>query len=227
MIELIQTGPQASIQDLGRRGYLAQGVGTAGAMDKVALELANCMLGNPPQAAAVEFTYGGFDLRCHSDITIALTGADCEVRLNGRPVSGWTRLTLRADDRLSAGMARRGMRAYLAVSGGIRVPAVLGSASTDMKGGFGGLHGRALEAGDRLEANRQGPGKERNGEFSLDPALLADFYDASYTRRRRSAFCPPRNMTCSPMRRITPSRRTHGRYSQTATASATGCPARC
>lgn len=190
MIELIQTGPQASIQDLGRRGYLAQGVGSAGAMDKVALELANRMLGNIPQAAAVEFTYGGFDLLCHGDVTIALTGADCGVRLNGRPVSGWTRLSLLAGDRLSAGMARRGMRAYLAVSGGIRVPAVLGSASTDMKGGFGGLHGRALEAGDRLEADREGPGKEGSGEFALDPALLSGFYDASYPPEAPIRFLP-------------------------------------
>lgn len=188
MIELIATGPQASVQDLGRRGYLAQGVGCAGAMDPVALELGNRMLGNDPGAAGIEFTYGGFEILFHADTAIALTGADCGARLNGRALPGWSRSAVRAGDRLVAGMARAGMRACLTVAGGIAVPAVLGSSSTDMKGGFGGHHGRALQPGDRLAA---GPGaRGRGAEFSLDTAALSGFYDAAYPAEVPIRFLP-------------------------------------
>lgn len=186
MIELVKTGPQASVQDLGRRGYLAQGVGHAGTMDRMALELGNRMLGNDPGAAGIEFTYGGFELLFHADTAIALTGADCNARLNGQALPGWTRTAIRAGDRLSAGMARVGMRAILAVAGGIEVPAVLGSSSTDMKGAFGGFQGRALQPGDRLVTGRRRLG----GEFTLDAVAMAGFYDVAYPSEVPIRFLP-------------------------------------
>lgn len=150
MIEILSPGIMASVQDLGRQGLRDIGVGTAGAMDARALRIANLLAGNPEGAAAIEVTLGGFRLRFLQDCIFALAGAETGARLDGLPVPGWWVRRARAGQVLSGGMAARGMRAVIAIAGGIDLPEVLGARATDVKGGFGGLGGRWLQAGDLL-----------------------------------------------------------------------------
>lgn len=119
-------------------------------MDGLAFAAGNALLGNPPEAAGIEVALFPFRLRFTRDTRFALTGADCGATLEGRPLPPfWTRVA-KAGEVLGLGAARRGARAYVTVAGGIAVPLVLGSRSTDLKGGFGGLEGRGFRRGDHL-----------------------------------------------------------------------------
>jgi biotin-dependent carboxylase-like uncharacterized protein len=132
MIELLATGPLATVQDLGRPGYQHLGVGRAGAADQRAHRLANRLVGNAETAATLEFTLGGLVIRLLDPATVALTGAPCA----GGP--DWNiALTLPAGTRLATGSARAGLRSYLAIRGGIAVEPVLGSRATDLLSGLG------------------------------------------------------------------------------------------
>jgi len=120
-------------------------------MDPTALQIANGLVGNARHAAALEITCGGFRAETTSEILFAVTGADSEVTVNGTVVPAWTTCRAAGGDILAVGIARSGLRAYLAVSGGIEVPLVMGSRSTYARGGFGGLQGRSLRRGDVLQ----------------------------------------------------------------------------
>lgn len=172
MIEILSPGVMGSVQDQGRPGWRNLGVGSSGAMDTLALRIGNLMVGNPQGLAGVEFTLGGFKLRFQRDTTFALTGADVCATLDGTPVPAWWVRRARAGQVLSAAMAERGMRSYLAVAGGIDVAAVMGSRSTDLKGGFGGFEGRALQAGDMLETGEATPPHIGPCGFGLDAGRL-------------------------------------------------------
>ena len=150
-IKVISPGVLTTVQDTGRFGHQAAGIPEAGAMDRASLRLANALVGNPEDAAALELTVFGGTFEFDGKGTIALTGADMRPYLNGNRMSMNTAVPVKAGDRLELGVASRGMRAYLAVSGGIDVPVVLGSRSTDLKSRLGGLEGRKLRAGDVLE----------------------------------------------------------------------------
>lgn len=152
MIEILSKVPLASVQDLGRDGYLHLGVGTSGAMDRVALAAGNILLGNPENSASIEVQMFPFEVRFREDIAFALTGADAAAELGGRPVSPWWVLQARKDQTLRLNPTKRGARCYLALAGGIDVPVVLGSRSTQLRGSFGGYHGRQLRQGDVLGA---------------------------------------------------------------------------
>ncbi|WP_319567057.1 5-oxoprolinase subunit C family protein [Cohaesibacter marisflavi] len=152
MIEISAPGLLATIQDLGRPGFGSLGVGRSGAMDALALRIANAMLGNEETAAGIEITLGGFECRILEPVDICLAGADCKAMLDGKPLPRWWVQSLRPGQTLKMGFCTSGMRSYLAVRGGLNVPEILGSRATDMKGGFGGLEGRALQRGDRLAA---------------------------------------------------------------------------
>ncbi len=143
-ITVLAPGLHTTVQDLGRPGYRDAGVPLGGAADPVALRLANLVVGNPEAAAAIECTLVGPTLRFDADVTVALCGAACTGLPSGRPVH------LPQGTILDLGAAVRGCRGVLAVAGGIDVPVVLGSRSTYAPGGFGGLHGRPLRAGDVL-----------------------------------------------------------------------------
>lgn len=154
MIEILSAAPLASVQDLGRDGYLRYGVGTSGAMDHVALAAGNILLGNPDNSAAVEIPVFPFEVRFLEDITFAVTGADSRADLDGRPLPPWWALQARKGQILRLNSTERGARCYLALAGGINVPVVLGSRSTQLRGEFGGYHGRNLRQGDVLRAIR-------------------------------------------------------------------------
>lgn len=136
-LEVLATGPQTTVQDLGRVGLAALGVGTSGAADPTSLRLANRLLGNPEGAAALEATIGGLEVRAHGGVFVALTGAACPMTVDGAPV-GHASVTWVPDGAtLRLGPAASGLRGYLAVRGGIDVPPVLGSRSTDTLAGLG------------------------------------------------------------------------------------------
>lgn len=149
VLEIAAPGPFATVQDRGRPGYAALGVPHSGAFDAGALRAANRLVGNAAHAAGVEITYGGLAARVLRAVTVAFTGAPCA----GLP-DWYAAVTLPAGAGLRLGAPSRGVRTYLAVRGGVDVPAVLGSRSTDVLGGLGPA---PLRAGDRL---RVGPAAE-------------------------------------------------------------------
>ena len=151
---IVKPGPLASVQDLGRYGHRQLGICPGGALDSVALALANRLVGNADGAAGLELTLGGCEIRFEQDTRIALAGEAFGARLDGMPLPPSWSVPVAAGQTLKLSGAatgeRPGLRSWLAVAGGIDVPPVLGSRSTDLKAGFGGLEGRALRKGDRL-----------------------------------------------------------------------------
>lgn len=151
MIEILKAGLLSTVQDLGRTGSRHLGVISAGAMDQVALRVANRLVGNEDDAAAIEITAGlPFSVVFRQATRIALTGADCRATLDGTPIHAWWSVPVAAGQTLALQSASHAMRAYLGVAGGIAVPLLLGSRSTDLKTAFGGANGRALADGDTL-----------------------------------------------------------------------------
>ena len=148
--EVLDPGLLTTVQDSGRYGYQRYGVPVSGAMDQFALRMANLMAGNDQGAAALEVTVRGPKIEFHTSAWIAITGADISPEVDSRPVPMWESLEIEEGSVLEFGDLRDGMRAYIAVRGGIDVPTVMGSRSTYLKGPFGGLEGRALQAGDLL-----------------------------------------------------------------------------
>ena len=149
-IEVIRPGMFTTVQDLGRAGHAAEGFPECGACDKRTLAAANALVGNAPGAAALEFTILGPELRARKDCAVAVCGMGLAPKTNGKETEVWKPLFLRAGDVLNVGALARGCRGYIAVRGGVRVPAVMGSRSTDTRCGIGGVEGRALRAGDFL-----------------------------------------------------------------------------
>jgi len=150
-LDVLQPGPYASVQDLGRPGLGALGVGMSGACDRSSLRLANRLLGNPEGAAAVEVTAGGLVLRTGGDVLVAVTGAPAPVFVDERPAPASAPVALPAGAVLRLGLPGRGLRTYVAVRGGLTVGATLGSRSTDVLAGLGPA---ALQAGQRLPVGR-------------------------------------------------------------------------
>lgn len=150
MIEVLEPGLLTTVQDLGRYGHQRYGFSPAGAADPAALILGNRLVGNDPGAAALEITLLGPVLRFTQPAVIAVTGADLGAMLGETPVPVGTVVAAAAGEILRFRGGASGCRAYLCVAGGIDVPPVLGSRSTDLLGRVGGVEGRPLRAGDRL-----------------------------------------------------------------------------
>jgi len=148
-LHVLSPGLLTTVQDGGRHGFAAIGIGNAGAMDAVSLRLANLLVDNAQDAAALEITLRGPRLRVDADTLIAVTGADIDARCDGEVVPLWRPVLVRAGSELQLGGMRHGTRAYLAVAGGIDLPAVLGSRSTDVNAALGPIP-RPLAAGDEL-----------------------------------------------------------------------------
>ena len=150
IIVVLKPGALSAVQDAGRFGYQAAGVPPSGPMDEYSMGLANILAGNEPGTACIECTLGGLELRFEVDTIFALAGADAPAYLDDQPAAFHRTLRSKAGAVLRLGLARTGLRIYVAVNGGISVPEVMGSRATFQRGGFGGLNGRALVAGDRL-----------------------------------------------------------------------------
>ncbi|WP_146341243.1 biotin-dependent carboxyltransferase family protein [Nesterenkonia sp. NBAIMH1] len=147
-IEITQPGLATSVQDRGRFGYYHLGLPQGGALDQYSYELANALVGNTEGEAALECTYMGPAMTASEPAAIAVTGAPVQVLINGESRPQWSRLRLEAGDELSFGIIEGGTRFYIAFSGGVDVPVVMGSRSTYALGTLGGFQGRKLEAGD-------------------------------------------------------------------------------
>jgi antagonist of KipI len=147
-----RAGVLTTVQDLGRHGYQHVGVPVSGAMDCYSLRVANALVGNNERDAALEITLDGPALLFEQDMLVALCGADLSAHIGQAAVPMLRPVWANAGSRLQFGPARMGSRAYLAIAGGIELPAVLGSRSTYLRAALGGLSGRALKRGDRLPA---------------------------------------------------------------------------
>jgi len=150
MITVVKPGLLTTVQDLGRFGYQRFGVVVGGALDRFAARVANAIVGNDEDAALLELAQLGPELRCECDTLVAWCGAEFEARLGGEPLPSDRAVRVRAGETISFGAAKSGLRAWLAVAGGIDVPEALGSRTTYRRGGFGGFEGRPLRAGDQL-----------------------------------------------------------------------------
>ncbi len=150
MIRVLDPGPQTTVQDLGRIGQLRLGIPPSGPVDRDAFVAANQLVGNEPGAAGLECTLIGPRVEADAPCAIAVTGATMDISVNGAAAPSWRTMHLAAGDVVKLGAAKTGVRAYVAFSGGIDVPLVLGSHSTYLRGRLGGYEGRALRKGDTL-----------------------------------------------------------------------------
>ncbi|MDK9697618.1 MAG: biotin-dependent carboxyltransferase family protein [Siculibacillus sp.] len=155
-LRILAAGPGATVQDAGRPGFSRWGVTGCGAMDPVALRIANRALGGGEDAAAIEIPLGGLEVTAESEaLDVAVVGGDFDVRLDGRRLPGAVALRLAPGARLAIRAGASGAFAYLAVAGTLDVPAVLGSRATHTRSHLGGLDGRMLRAGDHLAVSRR------------------------------------------------------------------------
>lgn len=161
-IRVVRPGLLTTVQDLGRFGFQRFGMPVSGAMDAVALRLANRLVGNADEAAGLEITVQGPELLFERAAVIALAGADLSPAINQIPVPLWTALEVGSGSTLSFGTRRTGARTYLAVAGGIDVPVVLGSRATHLASRTGGFAGRALASGDILLGGPPSPESSRS-----------------------------------------------------------------
>jgi len=149
-IRIIEPGPLATVQDLGRFGFRDKGVPMSGAMDQQALRIGNLLVGNPIGAACIEITLSGFRAEFQCGVHFALCGADIVARLDGHTLPNWTCHFAGESAIIELGPLATGSRTCLVIQGGIDVPPVMGSRSTFLRGRFGGFQGRPLREGDLL-----------------------------------------------------------------------------
>lgn len=150
MIEIITPGILTTVQDFGRVGVMKNGFTQNGAMDRYSMTVANRLCGNCDSAPVLEMTVLGVTARFTQDTVICVSGADFGAKINDKPIKRNKAYKINNGDILSMGAAKSGMRAYLAVAGGIVGKYVFGSASTNLKFAFGGHFGKKLQSGDVL-----------------------------------------------------------------------------
>ena len=156
MLRVVEPGLLSTVQDVGRPGAVHLGVPVSGACDVWSMAVANRLLDNEPGAAVLEMTLQGSTFAVLASGVIGIAGADMEAVVveDGRQLAPGRSHAVERGTTLRFAAARSGMRTYLALPGGIDVPLVLGSRSTCLAGGFGGLDGRAIAAGDVLPSAR-------------------------------------------------------------------------
>jgi biotin-dependent carboxylase-like uncharacterized protein len=197
-IRVVKPGLSTSVQDLGRPGYYHLGIPISGAMDRYALRVANLLVGNVENDAALEAVFAGPELQFEDRRIVAVTGAELPPKVDDGWRPTWTAFNVEAGQTLSFGFLKRGARAYIAVSGGIDVPLVLGSRSTYALGSLGGFEGRSLKAGDLLKLGdalrrtNSGAevGSELRREIGVDPTVrvLPGLYSHRITDEAASTF---------------------------------------
>lgn len=178
-VHVVKPGLLSTVQDQGRHGQASLGVGHAGAMDPAVLAIANALVGNDIDAAGIEMTVIGAVLRFDADTTIALCGADIDARLDGNSMAGWQAVAVRRGQHLDCTRFRHGARAWLTIAGGVDVPTVLGSASSDVGAGIGP---ETLQAGSVLAIAGGRPRCTARLRFSVDPR---PWFDANRERPLR------------------------------------------
>ncbi|GHF83510.1 biotin-dependent carboxyltransferase family protein [Thalassotalea marina] len=147
---VVKPGVLTTIQDLGRFQQAHLGITTGGPADKEAFSLANQLLNNPENAPALEVNFGDIELVANCNTTIAVTGAQAKISINGNPKANWQCHHLSTGDKLHIDFTTKGCRVYIAVSGGFSVSRQFGSASTVVREKLGGIDGEAIKAGQQL-----------------------------------------------------------------------------
>ena len=171
-VEVLTPGSRLTIQDLGRRGSQRFGVSVSGVLDLQAAVVANRLVGNPATSAVFESTFGGTSLVFDADTKVAVTGADVAVDIDGFRVPVWETLIVPANAELIVSAPMAGLYAYIAFAGGLDIPSVLGSRSSHVASGIGGLDGRALTSGDALPIGEETDGNERPSAGTTRPDLV-------------------------------------------------------
>jgi antagonist of KipI len=169
-LEIIAPGALTSVQDLGRYGHGRYGVAPSGALDTFALRVANLLVGNREDQACLETMLLGPRIKFLTDLIIAVTGGNLQPHCNKQPIEMWRSYAFKQNDILTFRSPNSGFRAYIAVNGGLAVPSVMGSRSTNLPSGFGGYQGRALKKDDVLwgelaSGNRTDAGRIFNPEW--------------------------------------------------------------
>jgi biotin-dependent carboxylase-like uncharacterized protein len=173
-IEIVEPGLATTVQDRGRLGHYDVGIPPSGALDLYSALAANLLVGNNDNAAVLEAAYMGPRLRFTASAVVAVTGATMPVTLNDEPAPQWESFAVAEGDVLAFGFLQAGARVYIAVSGGIDVPPVLGSRSTYALGAFGGYQGRAVKAGDVLPVGPDSGPPSRSVPEDLRPQLARE-----------------------------------------------------
>lgn len=166
-----QPGLMTLITDRGRFGHHRIGLTTGGPLDPHAFDWANRLLGNEPDATALEISIGGLVLDAEVDTWLVLTGAELPLKINGAEVNRWRAHPIKAGDRIEAGFSRSGARGYLCVTGGFQVKPMFGSTATVQREKLGGLNGQKLQSGDRLDC---APAPSAGG-FLLHERYIPDY----------------------------------------------------
>lgn len=151
VVKVLKAGLSTTVQDLGRPGYYHIGIPISGGMDRHALTAANLLVGNKAGDAVLEAVFMGPELEFAVDATVAVTGAELPPKVDGTPRETWTSFEMKKGQVLSFDFLKKWARAYIAISGGVDVPVVLGSRSTYTLGALGGYLGRKLAEGDTLK----------------------------------------------------------------------------
>lgn len=159
-VRVLISGALTTVQDLGRYGCQSLGIGTSGVMDEDACKKANYLVGNEDNEAVLEATLFGGTMEITEDTVMAVTGADMPLLKNGAGIAANRPVEIKAGDVIELGMAVEGCRTYIAFAGGIDVPAVMGSRSTNLKCKMGGYEGRPLKTGDELPIGKGGKSYE-------------------------------------------------------------------
>jgi antagonist of KipI len=179
VIEVLKPGLFSTVQDLGRSGYQQYGMVVSGAMDAFALQIGNLLLGNPVGEAGLEITMIGPLLKAHTNLLIAVTGADLGAEIDGCSIPLWKSLWWEKGSLLSFRGPLSGARAYITIQGGIQVPEVLGSKSTYIAAQMGGFLGRPLQKGDRLSIGNMKKDKRPHMKRFLSPTYVPPYQSKS------------------------------------------------
>lgn len=156
-IKILQGGALTTIQDAGRIGYQNAGFSVSGVMDYRSFRMANMLLGNGENEAALEVSLMGPIITFTEDNTFAITGGDFSPTLNNKEIDLYAAIPAKKGDTLKLGLAKEGARAYIAFAGGMDIPVVMGSKSTNLKCRIGGYEGRKLEPGDEIAFSNPKP----------------------------------------------------------------------
>lgn len=172
-IKILDAGLLTTVQDLGRYGFQRYGVSASGVMDEYSAKIANKLVGNKVGEAVLETTLKGVQIEFLQNTAVAITGGNCDVTLNGTKIELWQSYLVNRGDILKMGICRSGLRNYLAFAGGIDVPIIMNSKSTNLKAKVGGFNGRKLMIGDILSV----------GVGSLEaPLTLNKYYIPTYSK---------------------------------------------
>ena len=172
-IKILDAGLLTTVQDLGRYGFQRYGVSASGVMDEYSAKIANKLVGNKVGEAVLETTLKGVQIEFLQNTAVAITGGNCDVTLNGTKIELWQSYLVNRGDILKMGICRSGLRNYLAFSGGVDVPVIMNSKSTNLKAKVGGFNGRKLMTGDILSV----------GVGSLEaPLTLNKHYIPTYSK---------------------------------------------